>query len=182
MYHPVQCAAPQDLTAIQGTTPGFCPNDITGLYSGIAPTGTRPDQQYTNLRGSGANSLSSVTINAAVFALGGAVSTVSCPQWSGTGVCGGEFSVDNYNRGSALTTLTVKGTLVMQHHGPVGREWEIADTTGQTSRPYSGYQLDLKYQNLRGALTATTAIASVVSTVSTTSSAWHVVSVSTGSS
>jgi len=177
VYHPVTCTTTANIAT---TTPGFCPNDVTGLYSGVlSDTNLRGDKVYTNL----STGLNDITINAAVFALGGVSKT--CPQpttGADAGICGGEFSVDNYNRGGQLGTITVKGTLVMQHHGPVGHEWEIADTSGQASRPYSGYQLDLKYANLASAITDPThaAIGGVVSTTTTTSSLWHVVSVSTG--
>jgi len=179
VYHPVKCTS-TDTSAIASTTAGYCPNDITGLYSGVPAAADRPDQQYANLRDSGSTSLSDLTIGAAVFAIGGTTPSALCPLWSGAGTCGGEFSVDNYNRGSGLGTLTVQGTLVMEHHGPVGREWEITDTTGQTSRPHSGYQLDLQYQNLQTLLAANSSIAGVVTTQSTSSALWHLVSISTG--
>ena len=179
IYHPVKCAS-TDTTAIGNTTAGFCPNDITGLYTGVPAASYRPDQQYVNLRDSGSTALTNLTVNAAIFAVGGSTPSALCPQWSASGTCGGEFSVDNYNRGSSLGTLTVQGTLVMQHHGPVGREWEIADSSGQSSRPQSGYQLDLRYQNLGGTLSANSSIAGVLTTQTTTSASWHVVSTSTG--
>jgi hypothetical protein len=177
VYHPVSCKS-TDSTAIAATTAGFCPNDITGLYSGVLATADRPDQQYTNLAGTALNNL---TINAAIFALGNATS--SCPQPSaGGGYCGGEFTADNYNRGSSLGTVTVVGGIYMAHHGPVGQEWEIADTTGQTSRPYSGYQLTDRYQNLGPAIAASANVAKVLATTTVTSSLWRIVSVSTGTS
>ena len=179
VYHPVKCTS-TDTAAIASTTAGYCPNDITGLYGGVPAAADRPDQQYANLRDSGSTSLRNLTINGAVFALGGTTPSSLCPLWSGTGTCGGEFSVDNYNRGSSLGTLTVQGTLVMQHHGPVGREWEIADTSGQSSRPQSGYQLDLQYQNLQTLLAANASIAGIVTTQTTSSALWHIVSISTG--
>jgi len=181
VYHPVKCAS-TDTSAINSTSTGYCPNDITGLYSGIPATSSRPDQQYVNLRDSGADSLKNLTIEAAVFALGGTTPTALCPQWSGAGTCGGEFSVDNYNRGSGLGTLTLTGTVVMQHHGPVGREWEIADASGLSSRPQSGYQIDLNYENLQTLLAANTSIAGVVTTQSASSANWHLISISTGGS
>jgi len=134
-YHPVKCTS-VDASAIAATTSGFCPDDITGLYSGVLATAARPDQQYTNL----APSVTNMNITAAVFALGNAPSTLVCPRPSSGGICGGEITSDNYNRGVGLGTLTVTGGAFMAHHGPVGQEWEIAASTGQTSRPYSGYQ------------------------------------------
>jgi len=83
---------------------------------------------------------------------------------------------------TTLGTLLIVGTLAMAHHGPGGEEWEIPDAVGQTSRPNSGYQLAVQYQNLKNAVT-TLNLQSVVpglQTSSTTSSLWHVVSVSAG--
>jgi hypothetical protein len=159
------------------TDPGFCPNDITGLYSSVPPTGTRPDQQYVNLR----PDLAGLTIRGVVMALGNADSHITCPQPpNGGGVCGGEFTVDNYNRGAALDYLNQIGTLAMAHHSPVGQEWDISDTTGQSSRPYSGYQMSQQYENLKSLLAGVPAVGGVLQTTTGTSTNWHVLSVSTG--
>jgi hypothetical protein len=177
IYHPVRCLS-TDPTAIATTDPGWCPNDITGLYKTVLANGARPDQQYTNMR----PDLANITVNAAIFALGIPVSNISCPQPpQGNGICGGQFGVDNYARGdsvgtTSLGTLKIVGTVAMAHHGPTGEEWEVADQRGLTSRPYSGYQLAIQYQNLKNALLGI----NVLTTTSTTSSLWHVVSVSTG--
>jgi hypothetical protein len=183
VYHPVKCKI-TDSTAIGGTDPGFCPNDISGLYSSVLPAGARPDQQYVNLRpdlGDATTPTNSLKINAAVFALGNADGSVTCPQPpNGGGVCGGEFTVDNYNRGAALGALNQTGTLAMAHHAPVGQEWEVADSAGATSRPYSGYQLWQRYQNLKQAIASTPEVSGLLHTTSSTSSLWHVVSVSAG--
>jgi hypothetical protein len=183
IHHPVKCAV-TTASAIATTYPGFCPNDITGLYNKVLADGARPDQQYTNLR----PDLGNLSIHGVIFALGIPQSSITCPQPpQGGGVCGGEFTVDNYSRGDSvgtttLGTLLIVGTLAMAHHGPAGEEWEIPDAVGQTSRPNSGYQLAVQYQNLKNAVT-TLNLQSVVpglQTSSTTSSLWHVVSVSAG--
>lgn len=176
LYHPVKCKV-TDATAIAGTDPGFCPNDITGLYSSVLADGAWPYQQYVNTR----SDLAGLTIHAAVFALGNADAHITCPQPpDGGGVCGGEFTTDNYNRGSSLGYVTVVGTLAMSHHAPVGKEWEIADAQGSTSRAYSGYQLGEQYQNIKALLAAVTSVSSLLQTTSTTSSYWHILSISTG--
>jgi hypothetical protein len=183
IYHPVKCLVTL-ATAIAATDPGFCPNDITGLYNRVLADGARPDQQYTNLR----PDLHDLSIHGALFALGIPQSTVTCPQPpQGGGVCGGEFTADNYSRGDSvgtdpLGTLLIVGTIAMAHHGAVGEEWEIPDAVGQTSRPYSGYQLSVQYQNLKNAVITLNQQSGVtgLQTTSTTSSLWHVVSVSTG--
>jgi hypothetical protein len=172
-YHPVKCTS-VDTTAVAATTVGFCPNDITGLYSGVLATAARPDQQYTNL----APSVTDLGITAAIFALGNAPTTLVCPRPSSGGICGGEITTDNYNRGNALGTLTVTGGAYMAHHGPVGQEWEIAATAGQSSRPNSGYQYTGKYLNLAAALAG---FSTILQTTSTSPFYWRVLSVSTGS-
>jgi hypothetical protein len=179
IYHPVKCVV-TTASAIATTDPNFCPNDITGLYTKVLANGTRPDQQYTNLR----PDLANLTIHGVVFALGIPQSSVTCPQPpQGGGVCGGEFTVDNYSRGdsvgtSPLGTLLIVGTLAMAHHGPAGEEWEIPDAVGLVGgRPYSGYQLAVQYQNLKNVIAG---LDLNLQTTSTTSSLWHVISVSTG--
>lgn len=170
VYHPVSCLATASAAAINATTAGFCPDDLTGLYKTIPANTFRPYQQYTNLR----PDLSGMSINAAVFALGQATGS-PCPKWASAGTCGGEFTVDNYNRGGALAALAVTGTVYQVHHGALGEEWEVPDTTGQ-SRPTSGYTLTLRYQNLKTALSG---FSSLLQSAATIASLWHTVSVST---
>jgi hypothetical protein len=132
IYHPVKCADSASTT----TTAGYCPNDTTGL----SPKNTlqftssnfssHPSRQYVNLR----SDLANLTVSAAIYALGG------------------EFIVDNYDRGDGynptsgggrtlaadgLNTLTVTGGVYQVHHGAAGVSWEIASTS--TARPTSGY-------------------------------------------
>jgi hypothetical protein len=169
---------------LAATTFGFCPNDITGLYNGVLPAAARPDQQYTNLAGDFSGStpatLTNLHITADVYALGSA--STSCPQPSGGGgFCGGEFTTDNYDRASGLGTLTVTGGVYMAHHGPVGQEWEIYDTSGQSSRPYSGYDFTVKFQNLSTLLDAVSTVSGVLTTTTSSSSVWRIISVSVSS-
>jgi hypothetical protein len=181
VYHPVKCKV-TSAAAIADTSPGFCPNDITGLYTGVPPDGYRPDQQYINLRPDLANLVFRAE---AIFALGNAPESITCPQPpQGGGVCGGEFTADNFNRGESLGTLKVVGSLAMAHHGPVGLEWDIPDVTGLTARPYSGYQYINQYQNLKHAIvTLNTEMGiPVLVTTSSTSAMWHIVSYSAGQS
>ncbi len=181
IYHPVKCRY-TTASLISATTQGFCPNDTTALYTSVPVDGARPDQQYTNLR----TDLANLNIYGALLALGNAPIKFTCPAQPGTtGICGGEFTVDNFDRGDSpgigpLGWLTVTGTVAMAHHSPLGAEWEIADTPGQTGRPYSGYQFAERYQNLKQAFAAVDDVNGVLHTVTTTSSLWHVISTSTG--
>jgi hypothetical protein len=187
IFHPVSCVQPTDVSAanwaaaITATQPGFCPDDITGLYTGTVAARNRPDQQYANMAANPA----SLQIVGPVFALGNADLKMTCPQPpGGGGVCGGEFTVDNYNRGTGLggdkSNPLVIGTVAMAHHAPVGEEWEIPDTNGQTSRPWSGYQLIIQYRNFKNVLDASAENKNLLHTIVTTSSMWHVVSASLG--
>jgi hypothetical protein len=170
VYHPVGCVS-TDPTALAATTAGFCPNDITGLYKGVLPTAARPDQQYTNLV-----TPANLNVTGLIFALGNAPSTVPCPRFGTNGICGGEVTTDNYNRGNALGTLMITGGTYMAHHGPLGQEWEIPATAGQSSRPYSGYQYTGQYLNLASALSA---FSTILKTTSSTPFYWRIISVST---
>lgn len=184
VYHPVSCnnatneSATQFANDIADTDPGFCPNDITGLYTQTLPDGTWPYQQYANLR----PDLQDLTIRGAVFALGNSDAHITCPEPpSNDAVCGGEFDVDNYDRGTGLGHVKEIGTLAMNHHAPVGEEYEIADRGSQTGRPYSGYQLAQQYQNVKAIIGIVPEVSDVIPTQSHTTSLWHIQSVSTAS-
>ena len=175
VYHPVKCAI-TDTAMIATTDAGFCPDDITGLYSSVLSDGQWPYQQYVNMR----SDLAGLTIHAASFALGNSSAHITCPQPpNGGGTCGGEFTVDNYNRGTSLGYVTEIGTLAMAHHAPVGEEWEVTDASGNTSRPYSGYQLAQQYQNVKSLIKGAADVSGLLQTTSTTSSLWRILSVST---
>ncbi len=179
VYHPVKCRI-TDATMIANTDAGFCPDDITGLYYTTPASAYRPDQQYVNMRPDLSES-NGFVIQGAIFALGNSDAHITCPQPpSGGGVCGGGFTVDNYNRGNSLGHLDVVGTLGMAHHSPVGQEWEIDDRSGQTSRPWSGYELAEKYYNMKALIAGSADVNGVLQTTSATSSMWHILSISTG--
>ncbi len=175
LYHPVSCLSTAPGDQLATTTAGFCPDDISGLYTTIPAAGYRPYEQYTNLRPDLAGT--GMAIDAAIVALGTATSTTECPKWGGGGTCGGELTTDNYGRGETLGTLRVTGSVVEVHHGALGEEWEVPDAAGQ-SRPQSGYALTATYRNVKSLI----ADVNVVDTATTSvSPGWHVVSVSTGS-
>jgi hypothetical protein len=129
IYHPVSCL---DTTAadINATSAGFCPNDITGLYTGGLATSsglsaTHPALQYTNMT----SAIS--TIDAGLVAQGGATNS------------GGSILSENVDRGATLGTLTVNGGLYQVHRGALGVQWEIQ--SGFSTRATSGYSLSLNY-------------------------------------
>ena len=93
--------------AINATAAGFCPNDITGLYTGgLTSAGallaTHPAKQYTNMLASPTTEVD------------------RRDHQPGRLVHHG----DNFDRGSCLGTLTVKGGLYQLHRGSLGVQWE----------------------------------------------------------
>jgi hypothetical protein len=123
---------------INNTTPGSCPNDITGLYrgTGLETNGvlssSHPAMQYTNMTTPVACAQSTIgcrRIDAAVFALSGS------------------FFTDNYNRGNPMGLLTVNGGLYQSHRGANGVQWEFQ--TSDTKRATSGYSLQYHYVDLQ---------------------------------
>ena len=155
-YHPVSCVD-QTAADINGTTTGFCPNDITGLYQGAGLetngvlSSSHPAMQYTNMTTPIAR-----RVDAAIFALSGS------------------FLTDNYNRGVPLGTLTVNGGLYQSHRGANGTQWEYQ--TSDTKRATSGYSLQYHYVDLQhyGLPYAPPA------TGGSNSRVWNVVSISSG--
>jgi hypothetical protein len=126
-YHPVQCVD-QTAADINATSVGWCPNDITGLYSsGVGSTSTQsPARQYTNMLSTGAR-----TIDAALFAMSGS------------------FLTDNFNRSVPLGNLTVNGGIYQSHRGANG-------VTGPSSGYSLQYHyIDLEHANLPYAPPAT---------------------------
>lgn len=123
VYHPVGCHRASE-AAIAATTEGFCPDDITGLYSrGIQPAffdEVHPSRQYADLAATPVS-----RIDAMIMALGGS------------------FVLSNYDRGLPLGTLTVNGAIYQEHRGATGIEWETLTTGG--ARPTSGYVTEYRY-------------------------------------
>lgn len=91
-YHPVSCVD-QDATNIDNTSPGWCPNDLTGLTTAAGATSA----EYNNI-----GSVGDRTIYAVVFALNGS------------------FGTDNYRRAPAVGNLKIFGGLYQSHRGGNG--------------------------------------------------------------
>ena len=179
IYHPVSCKV-----ASTTTTAGFCANDITGLYTGGIASASfataHPSRQYCSMTsgaaecgntGTGSGPVSEIDAN--VFALGvpGADGSPSSAQTRQ-----GSLLTDNYDRGSAMGNVTVKGGVYQLHRGVTGVQWEITTTDTTTTRPSSGYTLQYSYLDLRkAALPWVPAFQS-----GSNQRAWNVVSISTG--
>jgi hypothetical protein len=166
-YNPVSC---DDQTAadINATTPGSCPNDLTGLTTASLESNgvlnaSHPANQYDNLAcdfssvsnpNNAAYNLCPRRIDAAVFALSGS------------------FMTDNYNRGGALGNLTINGGLYQSFRGANGTQW--AYSTSDPVRPTSGYRLNYNYVNLQfGRLPY-----APPTKTGTTTKTWNIVSIS----
>ncbi|MHA3703647.1 hypothetical protein ACXR2U_15835 [Jatrophihabitans sp. YIM 134969] len=125
-FHPVSCVSTNS-TSLAATDAGFCPNDVTGLGTpGGGSNGNfgsnHPASQYTNLQATGSR-----TIQAAVFALNGSLTS------------------DNYNRGAWMGNLLIKGGVYQGHRGVNGTQ--LANNDGTVAR--SGYLLSYNYVDLR---------------------------------
>ncbi|WP_156760504.1 hypothetical protein [Microbacterium karelineae] len=123
IHHPVACRS-GSVDAIAATTPGFCPDDITGLYvGGIDPAqfdALHPSRQYVEQAETPVR-----RIDAVVYALGGS------------------FVLANHDKGPELGTLELGGAVYQEHRGATGVEWET--TTASDGRQRSGYALDYHY-------------------------------------
>ncbi|MCU1407292.1 MAG: hypothetical protein JWQ43_3595, partial [Glaciihabitans sp.] len=124
LYHPVSC---KSVTALAATTASYCPNDVTGLYTGGMSSTTfdaaHPSRQYLNLLATPVKQ-----VDAAIYALNGSLQLM------------------NYNRGVELGTLKVNGGAFQEHHGVTGVEWETL-TTNSAVRRQSGYNLEYLHDN-----------------------------------
>jgi hypothetical protein len=179
LYHPVGCAV-----AGAGTTPGYCANDITGLYSGALESSavlavTHPAMQYCNLTtGYSANAGNSNCSASPPTATGtGPVSEIDAAVFA----LNGSLMTDNFNRGVPMLDgqgfplkATVWGGLYQLHRGATGQQWEAQPT--DTSRAVSGYTLQDTFLALGPAgLPYVPALKSGKSNRS-----WNIVSVSSG--
>jgi len=141
IYNPMSCAQPSGMSTsawtsqIANTTAGFCPNDLTGLYTGGLVSGStlssaHPAKQYTNMLSTPVSE-----IDAALVAQGSSNSS-------------GSIRTDNVDRGTSNGTLTVKGGMYQRHRGSLGVQWEYL-STGTGSRAGSGYKVEMTYNDLQ---------------------------------
>ena len=156
LYSPTYAYCPNDITGLYNANGN---NGQPGATAVVSISGgqeslrtSHPARQYCDKSGnsypcSGTNSASCdylassaigatnapLTIDAAVFALNGSLTT------------------DNYNRGCALGTAQVNGGVYENHRGAVGEEWEIPNSTTVTQRAYSGYKLQINYVSYQDA-------------------------------
>ncbi|MBN9618871.1 MAG: hypothetical protein J0H43_03965, partial [Actinobacteria bacterium] len=140
VYNPTQCLD-QTSADINATQAGFCPNDLTGLYTGgLTSSGAllsaHPAMQYTTMTGTDGKTDGVSEVDAAIVAQGSATGS------------DGSLLTENYNRGSSLGTLTIKGGLYQKHRGALGEQWEQQSTS--TVQPaFTAYKLAMTYVNMQ---------------------------------
>lgn len=171
IFHPVSCAVAPD----SDTSPGFCPNDITGLYTGGLTNAdgtlksTHPAMQYCAMTtgytaNTGNGNCSGVTATGT-----GAVNEID----AGVFALNGSLLTDNFNRGVSMGNTTVVGGIYQLHRGATGEQWESQNNATPAT---SGYTLQDTYRDLEPAgLPYVPALKTGNST-----RAWNVVSISSG--
>jgi hypothetical protein len=176
IYHPVSC-----VTASSGTSAGWCPNDITGLYTSSQSSlvtnadgtlkATHPAMQYCDMTtGTTANSGNPNSCGGTVATGSGVVSEIDAAVFA----LNGSLLSDNYNRGVGLGDVKVVGGIYQQHRGATGQQWEVQPDGGRTT---SGYTLQDSYLDLEDA-----GLPYVPSLVNGSNSrGWNIVSLSAGS-
>jgi hypothetical protein len=181
IYHPVSCTVTPDST----TSAGWCPNDITGLYSGLESGGTlmstHPAMQYCNLTAAttGGATANNTGNTGSSRCSGTLTATGTGPANEIDGVVfalGGSLLSDNYNRAVAMSSVTVDGGVYQLHRGATGEQWETQSSDG--TRAGSGYTLQDNYVDmLRASLPFVPSFTS-----GTSGRVWNVVSITDGGS
>jgi len=135
IYHPVGC---KDLTSVNKTSAGFCPNDTTGLFTyNTLPKpldSNHPSEQYNNLQQDQTKpgtSCADITVNGGIYALGGSP--------DGASISNGSFTTDNPDKGVSCGNVTLNGGVFQQHRGSIGTTLE--DNSGKST----GYTLLYNY-------------------------------------
>jgi Tfp pilus assembly protein PilX len=150
IYRPLSCVSADPAGAVHPTTPGWCPNDLSGADTSPSPKWSSkypPSQQY---KASTAPSLltscggyctknSTASIYGLFFSLGSRDAT-------GQRV-GGSFMVDNVARGDDNGILKLTGGLYQYHRGITKLQWK--DNPGGSNIDRPGESLTFNYDNMR---------------------------------
>ena len=183
IYHPVACAVAagsSGQTLMSGTTAGWCPSDVTGLYTGsLQSNGTlkAPHQalQYCNMT-TGTPAKNNGNQNCNQISLSTGNSWGSPLEIDATLVAqGGAIGLSNFNRGMPMPDVNIYGGMYQRYHGPFEQEWDIQ--SGGNTRAYSGSHLSVYYADMSSKVT--NYIPTAASVGSTT---WKLISVSSGGS
>ncbi len=181
VYHPVACAVAagsNGQTLMSSTSAGWCPNDVTGLYTGsLQSNGTlkAPHQslQYCNMTTGQSGNNGNQNCNQISLTTG--TSWGSSLEIDASLVAqGGSFGLSNYNRGLTMNDVNVYGGIFERYHGPFEQEWDVQ--SGQNTRAYAGSHLSLHYADMQNKVSYIPTAASVGSTT------WKLISVSSGGS
>lgn len=133
IYRPMTCT--DNGTAGQ-TTGGYCPNDLTGVYT--TPLSWPLPNNYPSLKYQRDNAPAmgdNATIYATIFTLQGC------------------FMVDNFYRGGIGSSAAIYGGLYQQHRGPTSLPYQGRPYQGSTTK-MPGITLSYTYDNMRAGQTA----------------------------
>ncbi len=146
VYRPLSCVKADPAGATHPTTPGWCPNDISGADTSPSPKWSSkypPAQQYKDSTApsivTGSDKNSTTAIYGLFFSLGSR-------DASGQRV-GGSFMVDNVARGADNGILNLTGGLYQYHRGITKLQWK--DNPGGSNIERPGMSLTFNYDNMR---------------------------------
>jgi Tfp pilus assembly protein PilX len=166
IYRPMTCT---DAGTAGMTSPGYCPDDLTGVFNGTLswPLPTNyPATKYTPDNAPSMTSGSDGVIYASIFTLRGC------------------FMVDNYYRGTIGTSATVYGGLYQYHRGPTSLPYQGRPFQGSKTK-MPGIVLTYNYDNMRAGETSNGGlrvpwIPNPVGRPEGSTRTWNVVGISTG--
>lgn len=165
LYRPMTCTS--DGTA-GATTPGYCPNDLTGVYNTKISwplASNYPSNAYTAAAAPSITSTGTGTIYASIFALRGS------------------FLADNFYRGAIGDNITVYGGLYQYHRGPTSLPYQGRPYQGSGTK-MPGILLKYQYDNMRAGNSVNGGLRVPYIPIPegrTSNNTWNVISISTGS-
>ncbi|HZC74070.1 MAG TPA: hypothetical protein VE442_25515 [Jatrophihabitans sp.] len=155
VYRPMTCT---DDGASGATSKGWCPNDLTGVYTKTLrwPPAQIPNYPTSKYMLDSAPSLPLTAqqsnkdgqIYATIFTLGGKPGNRTRSTDDG-----GSFLVDNFYRGDVGTGLSLYGGLYQYHRGPTSLPYQNRPYQGSTTK-MPGVTLTYNYDNMRAGRTA----------------------------
>ena len=166
VYRPMTCT---DNGTAGATTPGYCPDDLTGVYntplSWPLPT-NYPSLKYTPDNAPSMTSTGQGLIYATIFTLRGC------------------FMIDNFYRGGIGNSASVYGGLYQYHRGPTSLPYQGRPYQGSTTK-MPGIVLTYTYDNMQAGQAANGGlrvpwIPRPVGRPTGSSRTWNVDSISTG--
>ena len=165
VYRPMTCTS--DGTA-GATTPGYCPNDLTGVYNSKISwpfPSNYPSEAYTPAAAPSITTTGQGNIYASVFALRGS------------------FIADNFYRGDNGNNITVYGGLYQYHRGATSLPYQGRPYQGSLTK-MPGILVTYDYDNMRAGNAVNGGLRVPYIPIPegrSSSNTWNVISISTGS-